>query len=1365
MNIATGKLNAPIEKQASILDAITDVGAALAKNRGSLGALVPGESYALSAGLGAGTQQLTNRLLRGRMATTNPKLLKALELTAATAAGGGSGLAGALAAPLSTGIVAARPGSAARQIAELTAMGAGAELALSPVATGLTGGSSGALNTIGKMLGGGALALGGQVAKDQRQLAVLKNLYQSGARLPRGINPAKLDMSIRENAKARFKQLGIPEGGILGTTGLGLMATGNPYLGAAALLSAPLKNKTTSKYMGDVLRHLRAGSAKANEAKKTKDVIDGLYKSSSYNIKLAAPVYATQYCLDAPTLQKQANIPGFIKGIGEFTSKAYKGTRNRLGSGIGRAFETARESKFSPFASRASRAARRGRSQVVKNVNTKMPNQQNPAAVGEAALLQETGRGASTVGTAPTPLSAPTQQEPTSFLDAISLGRQRSRYKRRSQIAETEEGYQAFEQLGDRSSVTPASRNARNAQSRLEQPGALETATQQATTPQTQVPGRAVNFAGSPTKAGVEISEASIQQLERLATPKAAQDLFNQLKANPSRTPQEEEVFRILRGYSNSSGQISRKQFGQLKTKGTLARTKFDAQQTATTTQAAEQQAINQSPLTAPVQAGERYTAAPVAPTQEAAAKQVQEAATQQRELAGGVQGFFQYRPGGKVKGTFTSGDQGLEIANIRFADSQLGQDLIAIEGKGGLSRESLLFRQGDIVQAQTKAAKQAQLHTAAEASTQATNALNAELSNTALRNNPQAIAEVNATLSSMAKSSEEVTADSLIKAVNAKLGGGGNTLTAAEEAVIKAAFTGNAGTAFTSAQKQLDGAMARYNSSLKKNLEASLVKIETQGQDTLRKTVNNLTTESRGIPGVNRQAVRSGQEVQHIQEVQALAETRARILRESGTIADRTQAAEMMRLTEEALRSGSAEEIKLLRDQLARPTAKLESSGTASGVSKLFDTPQRRKAFSLTNEQSEKFRKVVKMEGRGAGDQTAAVREIFSTQAARSPESAQGMELSRVVTEAAGGDATKADAFLSLGRQEGAGGSAFNKLTSGNKAGYSAEGYTVAELQAMGATPQMPAGLSANADAAAKFEEFILNGRGTLSENLATLDKEISSVTKALRGAKNPTQQATIQAELRVLQDARGEVGRLIQDQNRALKDTFAIARNSEAGALKLVKNDTRMGNVTLLNDAGKVELPRNLNLDSARTALNNALTSDPAQHRTMVSRIFTTIKNQNPSLADDAIAQRMINEGLISGEQLVSMGGANAFAQGTASQAGGGVLGTAAGVAAAGGVGALAMSGRGAGTATQAKEKMERLSKGSAWGLSPLHAPVMVSKLASPVKPIPLNKTLPKLPDPMKMPAQSLLTATVQSQDQAMKMSSILSAPVRAY
>lgn len=1362
MNIATGKLNAPIEKQASILDAITDVGAALAKNRGSLGALVPGESYALSAGLGAGTQQLTNRLLRGRMATTNPKLLKALELTAATAAGGGSGLAGALAAPLSTGIVAARPGSAARQIAELTAMGAGAELALSPVATGLTGGSAGALNTIGKMLGGGALAMGGQVAKDQRQLAVLKNLYQSGARLPRGINPAKLDMSIRENAKARFKQLGIPEGGVLGTTGLGLMATGNPYLGAAALISAPLKNKTTSKYMGDVLRHLRAGSAKANEAKKTKDVIDGLYKSSSYNIKLAAPVYATQYCLDAPTLQKQANFIGAIKSIGEFIPKAYRGGRNRLGSAIGRTIETATESRFSPIASRASRAARRGRSQVVKNVNTNMKNQQNPAAIGEAALLQETGRGASTVGTAPTPLSAPTQQQPSSFLDAVGLGRQRSRYKRRSQIAETEQGYQAFEQLGDRSyTITPASQRVRNAQSRLEQPGALQTATQQATTPQTQVPDRFVNFAGSFPSGGVEISEASIKQLEGLRTNADAQRLFDSLRRNTSRTPQENEVFKILSGYKNRSGQIKGNQFINLQTKTTQARTKFDAQQTASATQAAEQRAISQSPLTAPIQAGERVTAAPVASTQEAAAKQVQEAATNQRELAGGVQGFFQYRPGGKVKGTFTSGDQGLEIANIRFKDSQLGQDLIAIEGKGGLSKESLLFRQGDIVQAQTKAAKQAQLHTAAEASTQATNALSTELSNTALRNNPQAIAEVNATLSNMAKSSEQVTADSLIGAVNAKLGS--TSLTAAEEAAIRAGFTGKAGTAFTSAQKQLDGAMARYNSSLKKNLEASLVKIETQGQDTLRKTVNKLTTESRGIPGVNRQAVRSGQEVQHIQEVQALAETRARILRESGTIADRTQAAEMMRITEEALRSGSAEEIKLLRDQLARPTAKIDSTGTASGFSKLFDTPQRQKAFSLTNEQSEKFRKVVKMEGRGAGDQTAAVRDIFSTQAARAPESAQGMELSKVVTEAAGGDATKAEAFLSLGRQEGAGSSAFNKLTSGSKAGYSAEGYTVAELQAMGATPTMPVGLSK--DAQGVFDQYIIRGTGTISENVASIDRQIEQAQKALRGARNRQARGPINRELNALRDARKEAQSFISDQNTTLKDTFNIARNSEAGALKLVKNDTRMGNVTLLNDAGKVELPRNLNLDSTRTALNNALTSDPAQHRTMVSRIFTTIKNQNPSLADDAIAQRMINEGLISGEQLVSMGGANAFAQGTATQAGGGLLGTAAGVAAAGGVGALAMSGRGAGTATQAKEKMERLSKGSAWGLSPLHAPVMVSKMASPVKPIPLNKTLPKLPDPMKIPAQSLLTATVQSQDQAMKMSSILSAPVRAY
>ena len=202
------------------------------------------------------------------------------------------------------------------------------------------------------------------------------------------------------------------------------------------------------------------------------------------------------------------------------------------------------------------------------------------------------------------------------------------------------------------------------------------------------------------------------------------------------------------------------------------------------------------------------------------------------------------------------------------------------------------------------------------------------------------------------------------------------------------------------------------------------------------------------------------------------------------------------------------------------------------------------------------------------------------------------------------------------------------------------------------------------------------------------------------------------------------------------------------------LVKKDIRMGNITLLNDAAKVEVPRNMNLDATRSALEAAASSDPAQHSKMVEGVFAQLKRSNPSMADEAIAQRMVNDGLISAEQLATMGGAEAFASGTAQQAGGGAMAGIAAVTAAG-LGTAALAGRKPGVATQAKERAQQQVR-SSWGLSPLHAPVIRSKLASPIKPIPLKATQSKLPDMLKAPTQSPTTATAESKQM------LLAAPV---
>ena len=1406
MNIATGKLSAPTVKQASILDAITEAGTVLAKFRGAGGEAIP---YALSAGIGAGAQQATNRLLRRRL-INSPNILKALELGSATALGGGAGLAGALAAPLSRGITHTGAGSAARQIGELSAMGAGAELALGPAISGLLGAPVGVSETLGKMFGGGALALGGQIAKDQRNLSVLRDHYIAGGKLPKIVDPNVLNLSLRDNISKRYKGLGIPEGGLLGASGLGLMAAGNPYLGAAAMLAAPLKNETTSKYIGDVVRELRAGATKAKVDQKTKDTIDGLYKNSSYSIKLAAPVYTTHYCLDAPTFEKVALIPQIrnaakwvgstankaygagktyaasaasqlgstankaygagrtyvanaasqlgATAAGQAATRAYGAGRNYLGEGAGRLYEGVRGSRMF---SGTTRQAHRGRNQMMGMVNTQAPNMQNPAQVAESALLHEMGTGAAQ-GNTLNPLQAPVHSTPASgWGEAFSRGRKARGVERQQQYANTEQGYQAYVDLGAKPT---ASNSAQQAAGRFNSNASNVQAQAQASlAPTATAPVRApTTFAGS-GNANTQLSESAISRLEALSDETAANTLLNTLNKKPagSLTADEQQILSILRGARVGKSGITSSSFSTLKSSVSNSRTSLTTFDTAQAAVSKQRRAIASSPLTAPVQAGERATATPNLPAS-GPSQALEAASTAQRDIpvvGGRVQGVFQYRPGGNPRGTFTSADQGLEIANIRFADSQLGKDLIAIEGRGGLGEGSTLFQQGDILQAQTQAAKRAQLHTRAAASTQATNALTAEIQQS-LTNNPAAYADLEASLTELAKKSGEVTPDRVIQAVNARLrarGPGVAALATAEEAAIRSAFSGESGKAFSTAQKELDGAMELYNSNLKKGLEQQLNKAEATLSDNLATRVDKMSKETTRPLGFG-QARRNAAEIQDLEEVRALVETRSRIMRESGTIADRTQAAEMMRITEEALRSGSAEEIRALKQALANPGEAISSSGAASGLHRILDTPARRQAFNLTNEQLNKFRDVVKMEGRGAGDQVKATREIFSTQAARSPNSAQGRELSQVVTEAAGGDKVKAQAFLDLGRQGGAGGSAFGKLTSGNKSAYSAEGYTMAELQAMGATPATPTSLSPGA--AQVFERYIMRGRGTISENVATIDAQIDQAQRSLRSARPPAQ-AQINNELRALQQARAEAQNFIATQNRALWNTFSIAQAAEQAAANLVKKDIRMGNITLLNDAAKVQVPRNMNLDATRSALEATASSDPAQHSKMVEGVFAQLKRSNPSMADEAIAQRMVTDGLVTAEQLVAMGGPQAFVQGTATQAGGGAM---AGIAALGaaGLGTAALAGRKPGAATQAKQQVEQQVR-AAWGLSPLHAPVIRSKVASPIKPISLKDTQPKLPNPMKIPAQSLLTATVEGQDQAMKMSSLLAAPVR--
>ena len=293
MNIATGKLEAPIVKKAGLLDAATLEGALgtlknLATRKGLLGASAPIDSYALSAGLGAGASETTKRLLKNRL-KDNPKMLKALSLATGYGAGGGAGLAGAVTTPLAPIVSKGSAGEAARSLAELSAIGAGGELVASPFlqAALKSGGpgivEQGALKTLGNMLGGGALTSAGVLARDKRNVDFYVKQYLAG-NLPKGLprpNLSKGGPRIGDIIKHRKESLkkALPGGSLLALGGAGLLASGSPYLGASALMSAPLANKTISNYVGTVAKGL-------NNAK-NKEKAFKVLRSRLYDLELA----------------------------------------------------------------------------------------------------------------------------------------------------------------------------------------------------------------------------------------------------------------------------------------------------------------------------------------------------------------------------------------------------------------------------------------------------------------------------------------------------------------------------------------------------------------------------------------------------------------------------------------------------------------------------------------------------------------------------------------------------------------------------------------------------------------------------------------------------------------------------------------------------------------------------------------------------------------------------------------------------------------------------------------------------------------------------------------------------------------------
>jgi hypothetical protein len=300
----------------------------------------------------------------------------------------------------------------------------------------------------------------------------------------------------------------------------------------------------------------------------------------------------------------------------------------------------------------------------------------------------------------------------------------------------------------------------------------------------------------------------------------------------------------------------------------------------------------------------------------------------------------------------------------------------------------------------------------------------------------------------------------------------------------------------------------------------------------------------------------------------------------------------------------------------------------------------------------------------------------------------------------------------------------------------------------------------SPNSPAGAELSS-VMNGLGDEGAQLLRMGREGGPAGNSAFGKIMSGDPAMARAEAYT----KAELEALVSDK-QVLKDSIDKARNLAPGHEALF--DQYISSNKPIGDSLR-EIDRNLGklaskagpkvqrevarLTEVRAALQGVATDQQAALSTKfdaASRGVTTARD---------LISKDISIGRLNLPPSVAQG---AIAQEAAAQGGAGALGT---VATIGGVGGLAgiLASRGSSRpATQAKQQVAATAS---FGLSPLHAPVIHNKLAASVKAIPLKNTQPKLPDPMKIPAQSLLTSTPQAREQAMKMSSLLAAPIRAY
>jgi hypothetical protein len=292
---------------------------------------------------------------------------------------------------------------------------------------------------------------------------------------------------------------------------------------------------------------------------------------------------------------------------------------------------------------------------------------------------------------------------------------------------------------------------------------------------------------------------------------------------------------------------------------------------------------------------------------------------------------------------------------------------------------------------------------------------------------------------------------------------------------------------------------------------------------------------------------------------------------------------------------------------------------------------------------------------------------------------------------------------LLTMGKREGSGRSAFVKITSGDPAMQDAGAYTLKELEQLGAN---------------------------------------------LTGGNAPLTAEAVLAVGPLTNPANGRAAALFREQVQNGKVTLnqALAnintKLSKAQGKVQGKANPQQG---LLDEVAQLEI--------ASAEMRRLYQSQQAQlsgHFGAASRAMASAEN---IVAKDV---------RITGVNLPS-GVTSPFAAPVAGEAK--PLGTMGTVATVGGIGGLAAltAGRGARPVAAAEQEMLQRRQAS-WGISPLHAPVRINKTAAMMPPIKLKDTLPKLPKPKDIPAQSMMTAPLENRVEAMKQSSYLMAPVRS-